>query len=134
MHLWILMRLSNSLMQLHVSYKSQNILSIAVEISFISSSSYFPHFLAMFPTNNISTDTPQVYRDPGLFLWVVQDNCVERRLSIWLSMKWNKKEINFLIDNLSLIMSLQHQITAYEHSYWHFSSTSQIWQTKDIIC
>lgn len=55
-------------MQLCVGYQSQNFLSIGVEISFISSSGYFPHFLAMFPTNNISTDTPQVYRDPGLFV------------------------------------------------------------------
>lgn len=65
-------------MWLHVGYKSQNIVSLGVEISFTSSSSYFPNFLSMFPTNNIqqvSTDIPQAYRDSGIFMLMVQDNC-----------------------------------------------------------
>lgn len=70
--------IKNLIMQRHVGYTRQTIISIGVKISFIVSSSYFPNFWSMFPTNNIqqvSTDTPQVYGDLVLFMLMVQDNC-----------------------------------------------------------
>lgn len=62
-------------MQLYVGSKSQNILLVSVEKHLTISSSYFPNFLDVFVANNfqqVSTDTPQVYRDPVLFMLNVQ--------------------------------------------------------------
>ena len=57
-----------------MGYKSQNIISVGIAMFH----QFFPNILAMYFSNNnqqVSTDAPQVYRDPGLFMLMVQDNC-----------------------------------------------------------